>query len=65
MSNDGLDLNPMELEQNLGLFFDRAERWKAIVFLDEADIYLSKRLPSNDIQREAVVAGKPHSVTES
>lgn len=46
-----------ELEQNLASSFQLAERWHAISLLDEADVFLERRSPS-DLKRNRLVAGK-------
>lgn len=43
------------VEQNLQKIFDRARRWNAVLLLDEADIFLSRRQDS-DLERGAIVA---------
>ncbi len=42
-----------ELEQSLLKIFARAARWKAILLLDEADVYIAKR--GNDMNQNAIV----------
>ena len=37
----GVDLS--RIENNLGTIFKRASRWNAILLLDEADIFLTRR----------------------
>ena len=52
-----LGLDPISLEDNLLAFFRRAERWEAIVLIDEADVFLEKRAPvTSSIEKEAIVA---------
>ena len=41
------------LEQNLQLVLARATRWKAVLLIDEADVYVQSR--GNDIQQNAIV----------
>jgi len=43
-----------DVESNLEEILRRAERWGAILLLDEADVYVAKR--GNDLERNAVVA---------
>lgn len=43
-----------DVEKSLTVVLRRAERWKAVLLLDEADVYIRQR--SNDIQHNAVVA---------
>ena len=56
----GIGLDARELETKLQQYFRRAERWKAIVLIDEADIYLEKRGSGDTIEKHAVVAGEDH-----
>lgn len=48
-----LGTEPEDLEKNLLKTFARAIRWKAILLLDEADVYIHKR--GNDLKQNAVV----------
>jgi len=48
-----LGTEPEELEKNLLKTFARAIRWRAILLLDEADVYIHKR--GNDLKQNAVV----------
>lgn len=52
---------PIELERNLLQFFKDADKWDAIVLLDEADVYLERR-STNDLRRNSIVSSKmiPH-----
>ena len=47
----GVDL--AEIEQNLAIILQRANRWNAVLLLDEADVYISKR--GTDLQHNAIV----------
>ena len=49
-----LGILPDQIESNLKTIFERAERWKCILLIDEADIYIRKR--DNDIHHNAIVA---------
>lgn len=49
-----LGITPNEIEKNLKQIFERSERWRCILLIDEADIYIRKR--DNDIQHNAIVA---------
>jgi SpoVK/Ycf46/Vps4 family AAA+-type ATPase len=42
-----------ELEKQLQIVLDRAERWRAILLIDEADVYVHER--GKDIQQNAIV----------
>lgn len=48
-----LGTDPTELEEELLKVFTRAARWKAVLLLDEADVYVHAR--GNDMQQNAVV----------
>lgn len=48
-----LGTNEEELEKNLLIVLARAERWNAILLIDEADVYIRKR--GEDIQQNAIV----------
>jgi AAA+ superfamily predicted ATPase len=43
-----------ELEERLSLIFERASKWKALLLLDEADVFLEQRA-DHDIHRNAIV----------
>lgn len=48
-----LGLNPDEVEKSLSIILLRANRWNAILLLDEADVYIRRR--ANDIRQNAIV----------
>ena len=48
-----LGTNEEELEKELKVVLARASRWKAILLIDEADVYIHER--GNDIQQNAIV----------
>lgn len=48
-----LGLDPESVEKNLGVILGRANRWNAILLLDEADVYIRKR--GVDLQQNAIV----------
>jgi hypothetical protein len=48
-----LGTDPAELEKNLAEVLTRANRWRAILLIDEADVYIHER--GSDIQQNAVV----------
>jgi CO dehydrogenase/acetyl-CoA synthase alpha subunit len=52
-----LGLDPRKLEGTLESYLRRAERWNAIVLIDEADVFMSKRSESTTHEKEALVAG--------
>lgn len=45
-----------DMEENLSDWFKLAETWGAVMLLDEADVWLEKRLVS-DLKRNTLVAG--------
>lgn len=45
------------IEENLDSIFRTAERWKAVVLLDEADVFFEKR-GTFEIERNRLVAGE-------
>lgn len=55
LSTSDLGTNPGVAEQNLQLAFNRAARWKAVLLLDEADVFLATR-SSTDMDRNAFVS---------
>jgi hypothetical protein len=48
-----LGLDPKEVESNLRVILNRANRWNAILLLDEADVYVRHR--GDDVQQNAIV----------
>lgn len=48
-----LGLDPADVEKNLGVILTRANRWNAILLLDEADVYIRRR--GTDIHQNAIV----------
>lgn len=49
-----LGISPEAVSKNLKYILDRAQRWGAVLLLDEADVYIRAR--GNDIEHNAVVA---------
>lgn len=49
-----LGITPNEIESNIKKIFERAERWRCILLIDEADTYIRER--GNDIHHNAIVA---------
>ena len=47
----------MGLEKELSKWFRIAEDWEAVMLLDEADIFLEKRLDA-DLKRNSLVSGQ-------
>jgi hypothetical protein len=45
------------LEESLGAILELSKRWKAVILIDEADIFLEQRSPS-DIERNSLVSGR-------
>ena len=48
-----LGTDEAQLEKELKIVLNRAQRWKAILLIDEADVYVHER--GNDIQQNAIV----------
>jgi hypothetical protein len=55
VSSGELGLNAKELEQNLSRILEVASAWKAVVLLDEADVFLERR-SEHDLARNALVS---------
>ncbi|KAF3909714.1 Spastin [Arthrobotrys entomopaga] len=55
ISAGNLGTDPYGLESNLRRILDLAERWNAVLLLDEADVYLEAR-SIHDIQRNSLVS---------
>jgi hypothetical protein len=51
-------------ESNLGDIFRRARSWGAILLIDEADVYLERRI-TQDLTRNALVSGMKLLATEN
>lgn len=49
-----LGIHSEDVERNLEIILKRAQRWGAVMLLDEADVYIRRR--GNDIDHNAVVA---------
>jgi hypothetical protein len=47
------------MEDQLSKWFRLAEVWGAVMLIDEADVYLEKRVLS-DLQRNSLVSGESH-----
>lgn len=47
----------LELENQLSKWFRLAEKWGAIMLIDEADVYLEKR-QITDLKRNSLVSGQ-------
>lgn len=45
------------MEQQLSKWFKLAEKWGAVMLIDEADVYLEQRLVT-DLKRNSLVSGK-------
>lgn len=48
-----LGIDPETIEKNLAVILQRANRWNAILLLDEADVYITKR--GSSLQHNAIV----------
>lgn len=55
VSSGELGTNPTELEENLSRILDVATVWKAVLLLDEADVFLEKR-SLHDLKRNSLVS---------
>ena len=55
-----LGQEPDDLEASLLQFFRNANRWNAIVLLDEADIYLERR-STNELRRNSIVSSESNT----
>ena len=49
-----LGITPEAVRKNLEVIFDRAERWEAVLLLDEADVFVAER--GFDLVQNAIVA---------
>jgi hypothetical protein len=49
--------NETSVEEHLSKWFKLAERWGAVMLLDEADVYTEKRMVA-DLNRNSMVSGK-------
>lgn len=45
------------MEHQLSKWFQLAEKWGAVMLIDEADVYLERRLIT-DLKRNSLVSGK-------
>jgi hypothetical protein len=61
VSTGELSTEVKALEKQLSDIFRLSVRWGAVVLLDEADVLMTKRA-TNDLQRNAIVAGKFSSI---
>ncbi len=52
-----LGTEPAVVQQRLTDAFEIATAWKAVILLDEADVFLEKR-SIHDLQRNQLVSGK-------
>jgi hypothetical protein len=47
----------VEIEKQLSKWFGLAEKWGAVMLIDEADVYLERR-QITDLKRNSMVSGK-------
>lgn len=47
-----------KVEETLYYWFNLAEKWGAVMLIDEADVYLERRTTS-DLERNGIVSSKP------
>lgn len=59
ISSGELGTQVSEIDQNLTAFLQYAAMWKAIVLIDEADVFLETRMTevSNRLEQNSLVAG--------
>lgn len=57
MTTADLGQDPDRIEENLLRFFWDANKWDAIVLLDEADVYLERR-STNELRRNSIVSSE-------
>jgi SpoVK/Ycf46/Vps4 family AAA+-type ATPase len=57
ISSGELGTHPIDVEEKLTYVLDIATTWKAVVLLDEADVFLQQRSGS-DVNRNALVSSK-------
>jgi hypothetical protein len=55
LSSGDVGLEPASAEKALGSYFAMAEKWGAVMLLDEADIFLAKR-SHDELRRNAMVS---------
>ncbi|KAL3960026.1 hypothetical protein ACCO45_005143 [Purpureocillium lilacinum] len=55
VSSGDLDTNPSVLDERLGRTLDLASTWKAVLLIDEADVFLERR-SLHDLQRNGLVS---------
>lgn len=53
MQVDEVGVNASSVEKNLYTILERIQKWQAVLLIDEADIFLSKR--NQDLERSAIV----------
>jgi SpoVK/Ycf46/Vps4 family AAA+-type ATPase len=62
LTSSDIGTDPEEVEEALSKKFRTAAKWGAVLLIDEADVFMEKREPS-DLQRNSLVAGKvPHQL---
>jgi hypothetical protein len=64
ISSGELGTTVSEIDQNLTMFLQYAALWKAIILIDESDVFLEARMTgvSNRLEQNSLVAGlKPHT----
>jgi hypothetical protein len=54
LSNSELGTTPRELENTLLKVLDIAAAWRAVLLLDETDVYLKRRTDGADLERNAM-----------
>ncbi|KAL6714395.1 hypothetical protein ACLMJK_007818 [Lecanora helva] len=49
-------IDPTKLEKNLQKCFVRAEKWDAILLIDEADVFVEQREPQQPLEKDTITA---------
>ena len=57
ISSGELGTDPKTMEDNLSVALQLATTWKAIVLIDEADVFLEQRI-AKDLKRNGLVSSK-------
>jgi hypothetical protein len=58
ISGSSLSLPYIDAEDTLDQYFRLADLWNCILLLDEADVFLSARMPTEDMHRNNLVSGQ-------
>lgn len=55
MTISDIGQDPESVESNLAIQFARATKWKAVLLIDEADVFMERRT-TTDLNRNSLVA---------